>query len=54
MPSGIMPTPMPSNVDGLDRVVADWEPEDVATFAMWLQRFNSDVEKLAGRPLPRT
>ncbi|KJF20641.1 transcriptional regulator [Rhodococcus sp. AD45-ID] len=42
------------NVDGLDRVVADWEPEDVATFAMWLRRFNSDVEKLAGRPWPRT
>ncbi|TSD45251.1 MarR family transcriptional regulator [Rhodococcus sp. KBS0724] len=42
------------NVDGLDQVLADWEPEDVATFAMWLRKFNSDVERFSGRPWPRT
>ncbi len=28
-------------------------PEDVATFAGWLERFNTDVERYVGRPWPR-
>lgn len=42
------------NVDGLDRVLAEWTPEEVAVFADCLKRFNTDIERLAGRPWPRT
>ncbi|MCJ0904573.1 MarR family winged helix-turn-helix transcriptional regulator [Rhodococcus sp. ARC_M6] len=42
------------NIAGLGLVMEDWDPEDVATFASWLQRFNTDIERLAGRPWPRT
>lgn len=41
------------NVSGLEMVVADWAPEDVAEFAGWLRRFNNDIEALAGRGWPR-
>lgn len=41
------------NVAGLDRVMADWEPDDVAAFAAMLERFNLDIERRAGRPWPR-
>ncbi|WP_106397906.1 MarR family winged helix-turn-helix transcriptional regulator [Actinocorallia populi] len=41
------------NIDGVDRVMADWTPEEVAAFAAFLKRFNTDIERLAGRPWPR-
>lgn len=41
------------NLDGLEKVVIDWSPEDVAEFAAYLSRFNRDIERLDGRPWPR-
>ncbi|MFJ9576566.1 MarR family winged helix-turn-helix transcriptional regulator [Streptomyces sp. NPDC101191] len=41
------------NIRGLERVLADWTPEEVADFAAALQRFNRDIERLDGRPWPR-
>ncbi|GGO72223.1 MarR family winged helix-turn-helix transcriptional regulator [Nonomuraea cavernae] len=41
------------NIRGLEKVLADWSPEDVAAFAAYLKRFNTDVERLGGRPWPR-
>ncbi|MCX4671456.1 MarR family transcriptional regulator [Streptomyces sp. NBC_01381] len=38
---------------GLEKVFSDWAPEDVATFADYLQRFNGDIERLEGHPWPR-
>jgi DNA-binding MarR family transcriptional regulator len=40
-------------VASLDRIMADWPEEDVAAFAGYLQRFNSDIERLHGMPWPR-
>ncbi|MYV96894.1 MarR family transcriptional regulator [Streptomyces sp. SID3343] len=40
-------------VRGLDKVLDDWTPEDVATFAAYLRRFNIAVERLSGQPWPR-
>ncbi|WP_377272290.1 MarR family winged helix-turn-helix transcriptional regulator [Peterkaempfera sp. SMS 1(5)a] len=40
-------------VAGLDKVLADWTPEDVAGFAAFLKRFNTDIERLDGRIWPR-
>ncbi|WP_330172280.1 MarR family transcriptional regulator [Streptomyces sp. NBC_01498] len=40
-------------VRSLDRVMADWPEEEIAAFAACLRRFNSDIERLAGRPWPR-
>ncbi|MFD7921396.1 MarR family winged helix-turn-helix transcriptional regulator [Streptomyces sp. NPDC059740] len=40
-------------VDALDRVMHDWSEEDVVAFAGYLRRFNTDIERLAGRPWPR-
>ncbi|MGW7074386.1 MarR family winged helix-turn-helix transcriptional regulator [Streptomyces sp. NPDC054871] len=37
----------------LGKVMDSWSPEDVATFAGFLQRFNSDIERLEGHPWPR-
>ncbi|MBF6173647.1 MarR family winged helix-turn-helix transcriptional regulator [Nocardia blacklockiae] len=42
-----------ANVEGLGRVLADWSADDVAAFAAYLQRFNTDIERLDGRPWPR-
>ncbi|WP_068014019.1 MarR family winged helix-turn-helix transcriptional regulator [Nocardia mexicana] len=42
-----------ANVEGLNRVMEGWPPEDVAAFADYLQRFNTDIERLDGRPWPR-
>ncbi|MGA5063877.1 MarR family winged helix-turn-helix transcriptional regulator [Streptomyces exfoliatus] len=42
-----------SNIDGLERVMEHWSPEDVAHFAAYLERFNRDIERLEGRPWPR-
>lgn len=41
------------SVHDLDVIMADWTPEDVTTFATYLERFNTDIEKLTGRPWPR-
>lgn len=40
-------------VDALDQVMRDWPEEEVAAFAGYLRRFNTDIERLAGRPWPR-
>ncbi|MEV8367569.1 MarR family winged helix-turn-helix transcriptional regulator [Streptomyces niveus] len=40
-------------VRSLDRVLAEWPEEDIAAFAAYLKRFNTDIERLAGRPWPR-
>lgn len=40
-------------IDALDRVMADWPDEDIAAFAAYLRRFNTDIERLGGRPWPR-
>ncbi|SEF90258.1 DNA-binding transcriptional regulator, MarR family [Nonomuraea solani] len=41
------------NIGGLEKVLADWTAEDVTAFAAFLKRFNTDIERLAGRPWPR-
>ncbi|MEU7915392.1 MarR family winged helix-turn-helix transcriptional regulator [Microbispora bryophytorum] len=41
------------NILGLEKVLAGWTAEDVAAFAAYLRRFNTDIENLAGRPWPR-
>ncbi|MFC9248737.1 MarR family winged helix-turn-helix transcriptional regulator [Streptomyces sp. NPDC057136] len=38
---------------GLGRVLENWTPEEVAAFAGFLTRFNSDIERLDGHPWPR-
>jgi DNA-binding MarR family transcriptional regulator len=40
-------------VGRMEEVMADWDPEDVATFAGYLQRFNTGIERVSGRPWPR-
>ncbi|WP_370423792.1 MarR family winged helix-turn-helix transcriptional regulator [Streptomyces sp. QH1-20] len=42
-----------SNVSSLDRIMADWADEDVAALADYLERLNSDIERLHGMPWPR-
>ena len=42
-----------STVRSLDRVMADWTDEDIAAFAGYLRRFNTDIERLGGHPWPR-
>ncbi|MEE1816093.1 MarR family winged helix-turn-helix transcriptional regulator [Streptomyces sp. NPDC004288] len=42
-----------SNIEGLERVLEEWDPEDVSRFAAYLERFNRDIERLEGRPWPR-
>ncbi|MFC5825850.1 MarR family winged helix-turn-helix transcriptional regulator [Nonomuraea insulae] len=41
------------NLHGLEKVLAGWTPEETAVFAAYLRRFNSDIERLEGRPWPR-
>ncbi|WP_368861682.1 MarR family winged helix-turn-helix transcriptional regulator [Actinospica durhamensis] len=41
------------HVDGLDRVMAEWSPQDVLDFAAFLRRFNTDIERIDKRPWPR-
>ncbi|WP_228538061.1 MarR family winged helix-turn-helix transcriptional regulator [Nocardia sp. XZ_19_231] len=41
------------NIDGLAVVMREWTPEEVADFARYLARFNTDIERLDGRPWPR-
>ncbi|PBC48044.1 MarR family transcriptional regulator [Rhodococcus sp. ACS1] len=40
-------------IAGLERVLIDWDPDEVAEFARWLERFNTDIERLTGHPWPR-
>lgn len=42
-----------ANIQGLEKVLADWTAEEVAAFAAYLRRFNTDIERLTGRPWPR-
>lgn len=42
-----------ANTEGLDRVMVNWSADDVAAFAGYLERFNTDIERLDGRPWPR-
>lgn len=39
--------------DGLGIVLADWTPDEVATLAHALLRFNTTIEEKEGRPWPR-
>jgi DNA-binding MarR family transcriptional regulator len=41
------------NLNGLEKVMAEWAPEEVAEFAAYLGRLNRDIEHLDGRPWPR-
>ncbi|MFE7744729.1 MarR family winged helix-turn-helix transcriptional regulator [Nocardia sp. NPDC057455] len=41
------------NVRALESVLSDWSPEDVAAFAGFLKRFNTDIERVDKRPWPR-
>lgn len=38
---------------GLDKIMADWSGDDITAFAGFLRRFNTDIERLTGRPWPR-
>ncbi|GGT85405.1 MULTISPECIES: MarR family winged helix-turn-helix transcriptional regulator [Actinomadura] len=38
---------------GIDKIMSDWTAEEVEAFASFLQRFNTDIERLAGSPWPR-
>jgi len=40
-------------VEGLERVLVDWDAEDVTRFARYLERFNTDIERLSGAPWTR-
>lgn len=40
-------------VGALEKILDAWAPEEVAAFAAYLQRFNTDIERLAGQPWPR-
>ncbi|MEW2346932.1 MULTISPECIES: MarR family winged helix-turn-helix transcriptional regulator [unclassified Streptomyces] len=40
-------------ITSLDRIMRDWPEEDVAAFASYLRRFNTDIERLSGRSWPR-
>lgn len=42
-----------ANTEGLQRVLAAWSEEDLATLADMLRRFNADIERRDGRPWPR-
>ncbi|GAA2905033.1 MarR family winged helix-turn-helix transcriptional regulator [Streptosporangium fragile] len=42
------------NISALEKILADWSPEEVTTFAAYLRRFNTDIERLTGRPWPRS
>ncbi|MFC9515690.1 MarR family winged helix-turn-helix transcriptional regulator [Nocardiaceae bacterium NPDC056970] len=41
------------SIAALDTMMADWTAEDVAAFAAYLKRFNTDIERMGGRPWPR-
>lgn len=41
------------SLEGLERILAEWESDDIATFARYLERFNSDIEQRTGQPWAR-
>ena len=41
-------------VHGLSDVIADWDPGRLDGFIADLQQFNEDIERLTGRPWPRS
>lgn len=41
------------NVQALDGIMDEWSPQDLAAFAAYLERFNTDIERRHGRPWPR-
>ncbi|WP_425825247.1 MarR family winged helix-turn-helix transcriptional regulator [Streptomyces fractus] len=43
-----------THVQELDKVFEDWPADDVETFARYLQRFNTSIERLSGQPWPRS
>ncbi|MGD6749603.1 MarR family winged helix-turn-helix transcriptional regulator [Streptomyces sp. BH105] len=43
-----------THVHELDKVFEDWPADDIETFARYLQRFNTSVERLSGQPWPRS
>ncbi|QHY99936.1 MarR family protein [Streptomyces sp. S4.7] len=51
--AGVLDKERAGIVRALDRVMSDWPEEDIAAFAAYLKRFNTDIERLAGRPWPR-
>lgn len=42
-----------ANVDGLGKVLAEWDTAEIEAFAEAIARFNRDIERLDGRPWPR-
>ncbi|NUP24048.1 MAG: hypothetical protein HOZ81_49935, partial [Streptomyces sp.] len=40
-------------VTGLSSVVADWSPQRLGRFIADLRQFNTDIERITGRPWPR-
>ncbi len=40
-------------VEVLDQIMVGWPEEDIAAFASYLRRFNTDIERIGGRPWPR-
>ncbi|GAA2872631.1 MarR family winged helix-turn-helix transcriptional regulator [Nonomuraea rubra] len=40
------------NINGLEKVLAGWTADEVAAFAAYLKRFNTDIERLRGRSWP--
>ncbi|TCN57144.1 DNA-binding MarR family transcriptional regulator [Rhodococcus sp. SMB37] len=40
-------------IESLEHVLVDWDAEDVAEFARYLERFNTDIERLSGSPWTR-
>lgn len=40
-------------VTNLERVLADWSPEEAGAFAAALERFNTRIETIIGQPWPR-
>ncbi|MFE7590863.1 MarR family winged helix-turn-helix transcriptional regulator [Kitasatospora sp. NPDC057512] len=43
-----------AHVRALNLVMTDWPEEDIASFAGFLRRFNTSIERLDGRPWPRS
>ncbi|GAB4585365.1 MarR family winged helix-turn-helix transcriptional regulator [Nocardia sp. IFM 10818] len=41
------------NIKALEVTMAGWSAADVAAFAGYLRRFNTDIEHMTGRPWPR-
>ncbi|WP_434599775.1 MarR family winged helix-turn-helix transcriptional regulator [Streptomyces sp. A5-4] len=40
-------------IESLEQILTDWPQDDIAAFASFLKRFNTDIEQIAGRPWPR-